>query len=112
VNELLELERNKLRMERTVLASRLEIQQGVHGPAYRRLKKTLRLAGEGRQATGRRSLLIQVLLRSERLAMTEAYMLLAVAAYELGHENEARWALEEARERGADVSLLARTLIG
>jgi hypothetical protein len=99
-------------MEREVLVSRLEIQQGEYQAAYKRLKRTLRLAAEGRAPTGSRSLLRQIQLRSERLAMTEAFMLLAVAAYELGHENDARWALEEARERGADVSLLARTLIG
>jgi tetratricopeptide (TPR) repeat protein len=112
VDELFSRERNTLRMEREVLASRLEIQQGEYQAAYKRLKRTLRLAGERRAPTGSRSLLRQIQLRSERLAMTEAFMLLAVAAYELGHESDARWALEEARERGADVSLLARTLIG
>mgnify|MGYP000703534639 CR=1 FL=1 len=44
------------------------------------------------------------------LAMTEAYALLAVAAWETGHLEDARWALREARERGAEMTALAEMI--
>ena len=46
--------------------------------------------------------------RYERQALTEAFGLLAIAAHETGNREEFLWALEQARGRGVDVSVLER----
>jgi hypothetical protein len=94
-------------MERDALRSRLEIQRGEYGAAFKRLKKTLRLAAPLSGPRTWNALLWQLQLNSERLAMTEAFTLLAIAAHETGQDEESRWAMREARDRGADISLLA-----
>ena len=96
------------RVERDALRGRLEIARGDYEPAFQRLKRMLRMASRG--GTDWRSMLLRVRLGSEWQAMTEAYAMLAVAAYETGNLAEARWALQEARERGADVDELSRLL--
>jgi hypothetical protein len=55
-------------------------------------------------------MMVRVRLGSEWQAMIEAYALLAVAAYETGHLEDARWALQEARDRGAGVDALSGLL--
>ena len=91
------------------LSGRLEVQNGDYAAAFKRLKKTLRLASpRGGPRTWRR-LLLQLRLKSERMAVTEAYLLLAIAALETGHREELSWAIQEARERGVDVSPLEAT---
>ena len=55
-----------------------------------------------------RDLLWQSQLNAERSAVTESFSLLAVAAHATGDLDEFRWALGEARERGVDVTELAR----
>jgi tetratricopeptide (TPR) repeat protein len=110
VEALMEGDDHTQRMERDVLRSRLEIARGEYAPAYRRLKKTLKLQAPRETARGWRATLWRVRLRSERLAMTEAYALLAVAAWETGHLEDARWALREARERGAEMTALAEMI--
>ena len=108
VDESLGQDRVSFRMERDVLRSRLEIVRGDCEPAYRRLKRGLRLARPRR--TDWRAMLLQAQLGSEWQAVTEAYALLAVAAYETGHLDDARWALQEAQDRGAGMEELARLL--
>jgi hypothetical protein len=98
--------RTFFRMQRDALRSRLEILRGEFGPAYHRLKKTLRLASPRRVRVPWRNLLLQVQLNTERAAVTEAYALLAIAANEAGKPEIFRWALREARDRRVDVSLL------
>jgi ATP/maltotriose-dependent transcriptional regulator MalT len=101
-------DRISLRVERDALLSRLEVALGDYEPAYRRLKRTLRLAG--RDSADWRSMLLRVRLGSEWQAMTEAYALFAVSAYETGHLDDAYWALQEARDRGAHVDALSGLL--
>jgi hypothetical protein len=106
VEESLGPSRAVFRMARDSHRSRLEIAQGDYQPAYRRLKKTLRLAAPRRNPRNWRAVLWRAHLSSESLAMKEAYALLAVAAFETGHRDDYRWALREAEERGVDMSLL------
>jgi hypothetical protein len=96
------------RVERDALRSRLDIGRGDHGSAFRRLKRMLKMAGP--QRSNWRAMAVRVRLASEWQAMTEAYALLAVAAYETGHLDDARWALREARDRGAVMDELASLL--
>jgi len=96
------------RVERDALRSRLDIARGDYEAAFRRLRRTLRIASP--RATDWRAMLMRVQLGSEWQALAEAYALLAVAAYETGNLDDARWAMQEARERGAGVEELARLL--
>jgi tetratricopeptide (TPR) repeat protein len=110
VAELMDSDRVTLRVERDVLQSHVEIAQGAYEPAYRRLKKTLKLAAPREGSRGWRAAVWKMQLASERLAVIEAYMLLAVAAYETGHTEDAHWAAQEAREHGADLRALTGLL--
>jgi hypothetical protein len=94
------------RMQREALRSRLEIRQGRYDAAYRRLKRTLKLATPRRDRTSWRDTWWRLRLNTERNAVTEAFSLLAVAARETGSEEVLGWALREARNRGVDVRLL------
>jgi tetratricopeptide (TPR) repeat protein len=96
-----------LRMERDATWARFEIQNGDYPAAYKRLRRTLHLAAPAEAPRYWRARLWQVRLTSERMAMTEALALLAIAAHETGRPEEARAALEEARARGVDVTALA-----
>jgi hypothetical protein len=104
--ELETWDRMMFRMQRDALRSRLEILNGDFEPAYKRLKKTLRLASPRRVRVPWRNLMLQLQLNTERAAVTEAYSLLAIAAHETGNRNVFRWALSEARDRRVDVSAL------
>jgi tetratricopeptide (TPR) repeat protein len=106
VEESLGPSRAVFRMARDSHRSRLEVVRGDYQPAYRRLKKTLRLAAPRRNPRSWRAVLWRAHLSSESLAMKEAYALLAVAAFETGHREDYRWALREAEERGVDMSPL------
>jgi len=99
-------DRELLRMGRDALRARVDIHRGKFGAAHRRLKKTLRIASPSRDHHSWRELLLQMQLNSERVAVAESFTLLAVASYELDRELDLEWALREARDRGADVSLL------
>ena len=94
------------RMQRDALRSRMEIRQGRYDAAYRRLKKTLKLASPRNDRTSWRNVWWQYRLNTERSAVTEAFSLLAIAAHEAGNEEVFLWALREARNRGVDVRLL------
>jgi hypothetical protein len=104
--ELEAWDRVLFRMQRDALRSRLEILRGDYQPAFRRLKKTLRLASPRRLRVPWRSLILRIQLNTEREAVTEAYSLLAIAAHETGNREVLRWALQEARDRQVDVSRL------
>jgi hypothetical protein len=104
--ELETWDRMMFRMQRDALRSRLDILRGDYEPAYKRLKKTLRLASPHRMRVPWRNLMLQLQLNTERAAVTEAYSLLAIAAHETGNRNVFRWALTEARARRVDVSAL------
>lgn len=105
-DELIGPDRQLFRMERDALGGRLEIQRGDFAAAYRRLKKTMRLAGPRRGPRTWSSLLWQVQLNSERRAVIEGFALLAIAAHETGAADDFAWAAEEARYRGVDLSPL------
>ena len=106
VEELLDGDKNQFRMARDSLRSRLEIQRGEYRSAFKRLKKTLRMAAPRHAVRTWRARAWQSRLTSERLAMTDAYVLLAVAAHETGQLSDLQWAIEGARGRGADLSAL------
>jgi tetratricopeptide (TPR) repeat protein len=104
--ELDDGERGFFRMQRDALRGRLEILRGKYEQAYKRLRKTLRLASPRRVRVPWRNLILQLQLNTERAAVTEAYALLAIAAHETGNEDTFLWALNESRVRRVDVSLL------
>ena len=108
VDELLGPSDPAWRMDRDTLASRIDIRRGDHASAYKRLKKTLRHASPRGGPRTWRAMLREMQLKSERMAMNEAYALLAIAAWETHHPEELSWARSEAHERGVDVSLLDR----
>lgn len=72
--------------ELKILESRLEMSRGVYDKAFKRLRKGL--------------------LRGGGLDSTEGYVLLAIAARETSHKQEFDEAVKEAKENGADVSVL------
>lgn len=94
------------RMERDALRSRLEVLRGDYEPAYRRLKRTLKQSVPRGGRFTYRAALWKARLGSEPEALTEAYVLLAIAALQTGNHDEYRWAVQEARMRGADVEAL------
>ena len=94
------------RVERDTLWSRLDLRRGHAAQAYRRLKQTMRMAAPRHEPQDPDVRLAQLRLRSELLAFSEAYALFAVAARETGNVDDYRWALDGARERGVDTTLL------
>jgi hypothetical protein len=103
LDELLGDERELFRVERDALRGRLDVQRGHYAAAYARLKKTLHVLEPRRGPQSWRARLEQLQLTSERLALTEAYALLAVAARETGNVEDFAWAAAEARQRGASL---------
>ena len=61
---------HRFRMERDTLRSRLDIKRGDYLTAFKRLKKTFRLASSQRSPRTWSALLWKIQLNSERLAMT------------------------------------------
>ncbi len=100
------------RMQRDTLRSRMDILRGEYGSAYRRLKKSLRMASPRRARVPWRNRVLQMQLNTERTAVTEAYSLLAIAAHETRQNGIFEWALEEAIDRGVDVSRLEQAAFG
>ncbi len=72
--------------ELKILESRLEMSRGVYDKAFKRLNKGL--------------------LRGGGLDSTEGYVLLAIAAKQTSHKEEFDKAVKQAKENGADVSVL------
>lgn len=106
-NEVLEaVDRSAYELEREVLESSIALRAGDAPAAYERLRRTLRrLAGPGH--TDWRSLSWRMRIDSERVALTEAWALLAIAAHELGETEAFEWAVEHAAARGVDVTAIA-----
>ena len=96
----------RFRMEREVLASRLDVRNRDYDSAYRRLRKTLRLMSTGDAVRSWRSMRVRLRLSSEREAVREAFALFAIAAFETDNPEDLAWANREARDRGVDVLLL------
>ncbi len=108
VEEDLVGDRQMFRMERDVLWARLEMAEGQTTEAFRRLRKTMRLAAPRGGPRNWQAMLWQVQLNSERLAVTEGFALLAIAARELGETADFEWARDLASGRGADLSAFQR----
>lgn len=102
---------NQMKVFRATLQARLDLLHGDFEAVHERLKKTLRFIDPARRTEKWRTLLWRIGASSERFELTEAYTLLAVAAYETGHERDLEWALAEARERGADIAALEQRVI-
>ena len=106
VDELLAEDGDTYRMERDTVWARLSLRSGQYDEAYRRLKKTMRLAAPEREPLRWQARLLRLRLKSERQAMTDAYALLAVASRETGNLEDYEWAMAGARERGVDLEEL------
>jgi aminopeptidase N len=104
--DLLASDSARFRMEREVLASRLDVRNRDYDSAYRRLRKTLRLMSTGDAVRSWRSMRVRLRLSSEREAVREAFALFAIAALETDNPEDLAWANREARDRGVDVLLL------
>jgi hypothetical protein len=105
-DDLLVDQRTRFRMQRDTLWARLELRAGAYPQAYRRLKQAMRLAAPRRERQDWRARIMQLQLKAERQAVTEAYALLAVAAFETGNRDDYEWARAGARERGADLAAI------
>jgi hypothetical protein len=103
VDDLLVGDEDTYRMERDAVWARLDLRSGRYDEAYRRLKKTMRLAAPEREPLRWQARLMRLRLKSERQAMTDAFALLAVASRETGRVEDYEWAVAGARERGVDL---------
>ena len=74
--------------------------------AFRRARKALRLFSPRRQRRYWRLRGWQAQIGADWPATTDVLAILAVAAFETGHNEELRWALEGAADRGVDLSVL------
>lgn len=104
-----------LRIERAALEGRIDLRNGAYESAFKRAKKALRLFSPRRQRRYWRLRGWQAQVGSDWLATTDVLAILAVAAFETGHNEELRWALEGAGDRGVDLSVLrplARARLG
>jgi hypothetical protein len=98
--------KNRYRATRGVLASRLETRNGEYKEAWDRLSRSLRLRFPRLRTDTVADAARRDRWRQGRSGDGEDYALLAVTAFETGHDIVARRALEEAEERGADMSAL------
>lgn len=98
-----------LRIERAALEGRIELRNGDFKAAFTRAKAALRLFSPRRQQGYWRLRGWQAQV-GDWLATTEVLAVLAITALETGHNEELRWALEGARDRGVDLSALAPQL--
>jgi len=100
-----------LRIERAALEGRIDLRNGDYESAFKRAKKALRLFSPRRQQRYWRLRGWQAQVGIDWLATTDVLAILAVAAFETGHNEELRWALEGAEDRGVDLSVLQRTIL-
>ncbi|MCP3981807.1 MAG: M1 family metallopeptidase [bacterium] len=113
-NLLTGLERTYYRTTRTILRSHLDVRAGDYKAAYQQLSKLLYLdfpfrSGQSAADGARRR---KFRSRGRRSGTGRAYALLAITAFETGHEEVAQRALEQAEERGADMQLLKESMPG
>ena len=104
--EILGPDSHALRIDRAVLEARIDLRKGDYSPAFKRAKKALRLFSPRRQQRYWRLRGWQAQVGADWPATTEMLAILAVAALETGHNEELRWALEGAKDRGVDLSEL------
>jgi hypothetical protein len=95
-----------LRIERAALEGRIDLRNGDYSSAFKRSKKALRLFSPRRQQRYWRLRGWQAQVGADWPATTDVLAILAVAAFETGHNQELRWALEGAKDRGVDLSVL------
>ena len=95
-----------LRIELAALEGRIDLRHGEYESAFKRSKKALRLFSPRRQQRYWRLRGWQAQVGADWPATTEVLAILAVAAFETRHNEELRWALEAAGERGVDLSVL------
>ncbi len=95
-----------IRIERAALEGRIDLRHGNYVSAFKRAKKALRLFSPRRQQRYWRLRGWQAQVGSDWAATTDVLAILAVAAFETGHDEELRWALEGAADRGVDLSVL------
>ncbi|HXV76722.1 MAG TPA: M1 family aminopeptidase, partial [Candidatus Polarisedimenticolaceae bacterium] len=93
------------RLERDVLRARVDLRSGRAAAAYKRLKPTLGIAQSDPRHPRRDGARLR--LQNERLALIEAYAVMAVAAYATGHATDYEWARDAALENGVDIGALA-----
>jgi len=113
--EILGSESHALRIEVAALEGRIELRHGDYEAAFKRSKKALRLFSPRRQQRYWRLRGWQAQVGADWPATTDVLAILAVAAFETGHDEELRWALEGAGDRGVDLSVLqplARARLG
>jgi hypothetical protein len=99
IEDILRGDDTTYRLEREVLASRIDLRRGEADRAYRRLGRTLRLAFPVNGPT-ESSRLWRWRLGSTGPVLTEALALFGIAARAVGDEEESGWALREAAQRG------------
>ncbi|NIM01916.1 MAG: hypothetical protein GTN89_14030 [Acidobacteria bacterium] len=95
-----------LRIEIAALEGRIDLRHGNYESAFKRSKKALRLFSPRRQQRYWRLRGWQAQVGSDWPATTDVLAILAVAAFETGNNEELRWALDAAGERGVDLSVL------
>jgi len=95
-----------LRIEIAALEGRIDLRNGDYESAFRRARKALRLFSPRRQRRYWRLRGWQAQIGADWPATTDVLAILAVAAFETGHNEELRWALEGAADRGVDLSVL------
>lgn len=104
--EILGPDSHALRIEIAALEGRIDLRNGNYEAAFKRSKKALRLFSPRRQQRYWRLRGWQAQVGSDWPATTDVLAILAVAAFETGHNEELRWALEAAGDRGVDLSVL------
>jgi tetratricopeptide (TPR) repeat protein len=105
------LDRDYFKMSRVVLRAHMDVHAGEYRAAYETLSKILRLdfpvvEGETVADSSRRN---RFKTGRRYRGSGRAYALLAVTAFETGHDVVARQALKEAEKRGADMEAAKRT---
>jgi len=104
--EILGPDSHALRIELAALEGRIDLRHGDYKSAFRRAKEALRLFSPRRQQRYWRLRGWQAQVGADWPATTDVLAILAVAAFETGHNQELRWALEGAGDRGVDLSVL------
>jgi tetratricopeptide (TPR) repeat protein len=100
------LDRSRFEVRRLLIESRLDVREGEFKAVYSRLSGYLRLKLPRHPDDTVFDSARRKKFRSGRVLSADAYALLALSAHKTGHDFVARVAMEEAEERGADVSML------
>jgi len=104
------LDRGRFESRRVLIESRFDIRDGDFKSAYSRLSGYLRLKLPRQTDDTVFDSARRKKFRTGRVLSGDAYALLALSAHMTGHDLVARVALEEAEERGADMTALREAL--